>query len=508
MKIPTRHLLIILALGLALVVAGCERPPPEVVQNGYRGLGMQTNYNPRTLQASLNANVPPDPIPAAEPGGPLAKDVYQNVQVLGNLTVGEFNRLMVAMTTWVSPEQGCFYCHVGAQWELDGIYTKVASRRMIQMTQETNANWKDHVADTGVTCYTCHRGNPVPAQVWVTDPGPRIASGMAPTGQNIAAPTAAYASLPYDPFTPFLLQDNDIRVIGDTPIPQGNRRSIKQAEWTYALMMHMSTSLGVNCTYCHNTRSFFSWDQSTPQRTTAWYAIRHVREMNNEYIEPLGEVLPETRKGPLGDPYKIYCATCHQGAYKPLYGASMLKEHPELAGPIPEGGLAALGAGAEAMVEGAAAAMDVEEAIEEAMEAVEEAVEGAAVEAEDSAEAVVEEAAAVADDAAEVVEEAADEAAAVPEDVAEAVEEVVDEAAEAVDEAVPDQAMAAPAEEPAVATEDAAAAESAPVEAAAAEPEAAPAPAESQAPQLRYPPPGMMQYPPAPLQYPPAPGTR
>jgi photosynthetic reaction center cytochrome c subunit len=82
-------------------LAGCEAPPPEVVQNGYRGLQMQTVYNPKDLQASLDANVPPEPIPAAAPGGPKAKDVYKNVQVLGELTVGEFNRLMVAMTNWV-----------------------------------------------------------------------------------------------------------------------------------------------------------------------------------------------------------------------------------------------------------------------------------------------------------------------------------------------------------------------------------------------------------------------
>ncbi len=28
---------------------------------------------------------------------------------------------------------------------------------------------------------------------------------------------------------------------------------------------------------------------------------------------------------------KLNCATCHQGAYKPLFGQSMLKDHPELA---------------------------------------------------------------------------------------------------------------------------------------------------------------------------------
>jgi photosynthetic reaction center cytochrome c subunit len=389
MKTLSAKTLVLAAVGAGAILAGCEAPPPEVVQNGYRGLGMQTNYNAERLQQSLEANVPPEPIPAATPGGPKAKDIYKNVQVLGELTVGEFNRLMVALTNWVAPEQGCYYCHVNEGFEYDGIYTKVVSRRMIQMTQTTNANWKDHVADTGVTCYTCHRGKPVPEYVWVTDPGPGQASGIAPTGQNIAAKSVAYASLPYDPFTPYLMQDNDIRVIGQTVLPQGNRSSIKQAEWTYGLMMHMSSALGVNCTYCHNSRSFYSWDQSAPARTTAWYAVRHVREMNNEYVTPLGEVLPESRKGPLGDPYKIYCTTCHQGAYKPLYGAPMLKDYPSLAQPLPEGGLEAVRAAKEAEAAAAAGgdqqAMAEPEAAPEPAPAAEEAAPEAAAAADPAA---------------------------------------------------------------------------------------------------------------------------
>jgi photosynthetic reaction center cytochrome c subunit len=37
--------------------------------------------------------------------------------------------------------------------------------------------------------------------------------------------------------------------------------------------------------------------------------------------------------GPTGDVPKIYCATCHQGTNKPLYGAPMLKDYPELVNP-------------------------------------------------------------------------------------------------------------------------------------------------------------------------------
>jgi hypothetical protein len=47
-------------------------------------------------------------------------------------------------------------------------------------------------------------------------------------------------------------------------------------------------------------------------------------------IEPLTPVYPVARLGPDGDVAKVNCATCHQGAYKPLYGVSMLRDYPQL----------------------------------------------------------------------------------------------------------------------------------------------------------------------------------
>jgi photosynthetic reaction center cytochrome c subunit len=88
----------------------------------------------------------------------------------------------------------------------------------------------------------------------------------------------------------------------------------------------------VNCTYCHNTRSFAAWDASTPQRATAWYGIRMVRALNDNYLDPLASTFPANRHGPEGDGPKLNCATCHQGAFKPLYGAAMAKDYPELQG--------------------------------------------------------------------------------------------------------------------------------------------------------------------------------
>jgi photosynthetic reaction center cytochrome c subunit len=320
------------ALLFTAALAGCERPPIATAQNGFRGTGMVQVTNPRTTARLVAEQTLPAVIPALPAGaGPTAKDIFKNVQVLGDLPVAEFTRTMLAITSWVAPVQGCAYCHVpGQDLSGDTLYTKVVARRMLQMTRHLNQDWQSHVAPTGVTCFTCHRGQPVPAQVWFTDPGPKHAGGATAdtAGQNMPSVAAGLTSLPYDGLTPFLLEDNPIRIEGTTALPTGNRQSVKQTEWTYSLMTHISLSLGVNCTFCHNTRSFADWPQSPPQRAKAFYAIRMARDLNKAYLEPLTQTFPPERLGPLGDVAKVGCATCHQGRNKPLNGAAMLADYP------------------------------------------------------------------------------------------------------------------------------------------------------------------------------------
>ncbi len=320
------------ALLIATVLAGCERPPVDTVQRGYRGTAMVQVYNPRTMAEQADKNKAPPSLDAASPDGPKARDIYQNVKILGDESVGQFARTMASMTAWVSPEKGCAYCHNVQNFADDSLYTKVVARRMLQMTQKVNADWKSHVAATGVTCYTCHRGQPVPNEVWFKPLNTAKMSNFAGdrAGQNAPGPEVGMASLPTDIFTPFLLGQENIRVGGVEALPAGNRQSIKQAEWTYGLMVHMSKSLGVNCTQCHNTRAFADWSNSSPPRVTAWYGIRMVRELNNDFLVPLTDTFPAYRHGPGGDVAKVNCATCHQGAHKPLYGAQMAKDYPEL----------------------------------------------------------------------------------------------------------------------------------------------------------------------------------
>jgi photosynthetic reaction center cytochrome c subunit len=338
LKLPI--FLAVLAILTGLLALTFERNAMTFSQWGYRGTAMAQVYSAKSIASADKANVVPAPQDKIENSGKKASEVYQNVKVLGDLDENQFNRVMAAITEWVSPEQGCAYCHgESGNFAEDKLYTKVVARRMLQMTQDINANWKAHVQQTGVTCYTCHRGNNVPANIWFNDePGGSVA-GRIPSkavAQNTPVKSVAYSSLPYDYGTAYLEQDNNIRVISNGALPEYDRGetgpSVQRTEWTYGLMMHMSSSLGVNCTYCHNSRNFQSWE--VPQKATAWHGIRMVRTLNTGYMNPLRSAYAEqapNRLGASGDAPKANCATCHQGAYKPLNGVSMLKDYPELA---------------------------------------------------------------------------------------------------------------------------------------------------------------------------------
>jgi photosynthetic reaction center cytochrome c subunit len=323
---------VLAGVGLAFTF---RTPNNTYIQRGYRGLAVEVNYHNADLAKLRAANVVPAPEPKQDPAGQPASEVYQNLHVLKKVDANEFLRLMASIATWVAPQQGCTYCHNQDNLAYDSIYTKIVARRMLQMVEHINTDWKAHVAGTGVTCYTCHRGNPVPKYHWfnVPDPVPALAGGMAEVnqGKNLPSPVAGYSALPYDPMTPFLEQARSIKVQSAVALPGTDPASIKQTDWTNSLMIFMSNSLGVNCTYCHNSRAFRDWSQSTPQRATAWYGIRMVRDLNNNFMDKLKGVFPASRLGPEGDVAKISCMTCHQGVYKPLFGVSMVKDYPEIA---------------------------------------------------------------------------------------------------------------------------------------------------------------------------------
>jgi photosynthetic reaction center cytochrome c subunit len=324
----------VLLTAAMLFRAGWTHPPVHSTQNGYRGLGMEQIANPEAEALLKMANALPDPIDKASPDGDKATAVYKNVQVLNDLSADQFNRVMLSITEWVAPQQGCGYCHNVENLADDGLYTKIVARRMLQMTRHINVDWKAHVAGIGVTCYTCHRGAPVPANIWYQPNIPHTGGFASPNnGMGHPGKSNGDTGLPLDSFAPVLAPKDAIRVVGTQALPKtGMGASIQTTEQTYALMIQMSESLGVNCTFCHNTRAFSQWPESTPQRLTAWHGIQMVRELNASYLDPLKATFPPNRLGPVGDGPKVDCATCHQGVSKPMLGVSLAKDYPELGG--------------------------------------------------------------------------------------------------------------------------------------------------------------------------------
>lgn len=300
----------------AFAVSGCQffkSKDRDIVQQGYRGTAMEINYVNRDVQtamADLQKKMPAILPPAGESPAPA----WQNVQVLNDVSVAEFNRTMIAFSQWVGGGTGnCAYCHNVANFAADTypdgkeIYTKLVARRMIQMTRTINEKYVDHVGNTGVTCYTCHMGQPLPNGLWFyTDQNQILRHYLDNQGGRVISRTIAAT--------------ND------------NRSSVKQTEWVYSLMMSMSSSLGVNCTFCHNSRAFSSWEQSPPQRVTAYAGIQMLRDVNQNYLAPLAPVYHPSRLGAMGDAPKAQCLTCHNGVYKPLYGLQMAKHYPAVWG--------------------------------------------------------------------------------------------------------------------------------------------------------------------------------
>ena len=220
----------------------------------------------------------------------------------------------------------------------DNYQSKVALR-MIEMTQNLNENWDSHVgAEAGVTCYTCHRGEPVPSGIWYNITPVTDATGSWASVQNRATSLSSFSSLPSSALEVYLtdydslvnVHDLESRVAGVPGLTE-DVATIQKTEMTYSLMNYFANSLGVNCVFCHNSRAFYDTAQVTPQWGTAQLGRQMVIETNVEYVIPVGDELPENRLGPVHmDPPKVGFQTCHKGQVKPLQGLAMIEDWPEL----------------------------------------------------------------------------------------------------------------------------------------------------------------------------------
>ena len=338
---------ITLAAGGALLLAGAFVlfvPTWEHFQGGTEvGFPQEIQFTP--ARTWLAVNKAPPPLPPAEVGGPLATAVYKNVQVLTDVSAAEFMRTQQAITNWVSPKEGCGFCHAGENYASDEKPAKAAARIMMQMTRHMNADWAVHVQPSGVTCYSCHRGQPVPSETWFPQaPMPEHPLVAKRDNWQESADTVR-KFFPDAGWDEWFVQDQPARVQSTTALPTGRVSSFVVAKRLYEMMMQYSDGIGVNCGFCHNSRAFNDWSESTPYRWSGYNALRLVRDLNSNFLLKIAAAMPQTRqlmretslpvipaqqRGVQEGNGLVVCATCHLGLPKPLNGANMVHDYPAM----------------------------------------------------------------------------------------------------------------------------------------------------------------------------------
>jgi hypothetical protein len=93
--------------------------------------------------------------------GKTAEQVYKNIKVLRGTPADSFNQMMHLLSGQLGVD--CEYCHLQKDRVSDELEAKRTARQMIRMTSELNK--KSFNGKQMVTCYTCHRGSPIPPSV-------------------------------------------------------------------------------------------------------------------------------------------------------------------------------------------------------------------------------------------------------------------------------------------------------------------------------------------------------
>ena len=329
------------------------RLPPDGTQLGPNSASM-VQFEPTAAEAA-EQNRPPAALPVVADDPRPATAAFKNVKVLTDVNAGDFMRLQNAMTAWVAPQQGCGFCHAGTDYASDAKPAKQAARVMLAMTRHINTAWKSHVGGPsgadGVTCFSCHRGQPVPSEVWFQSP-PNPGRPMIDKQEDYEERAITVRTFfPNEGYEEYLLQATPGLAQSYTALPSKETSSQIEVKRLYEMMMQMSDGVGVNCGYCHESRAFYDWRQSTPARWTGYSGMTLTRDINRNFILKLAQIMPEDR-GRVGDARTRLslpardtgpqigngladCATCHHGSPKPLAKLNLIRGFPALAGPDP-----------------------------------------------------------------------------------------------------------------------------------------------------------------------------
>ncbi len=108
-----------------------------------------------------------------QPATQTAEQRFKNIQIFKDISATQLDPTMA----FISGSLGvrCNYCHVVNQFDKDEKPPKLTARRMIQMVLDLNKG--SFNGQGAVSCYTCHRGKPIPVSV------PAV-------GQNLWAPAS------------------------------------------------------------------------------------------------------------------------------------------------------------------------------------------------------------------------------------------------------------------------------------------------------------------------------
>lgn len=205
-----------------------------------------------------------------------------NVQVLSGLTSAEVWTYMVQYVSG-GLGVGCQYCHDINNFAADTYPQKTSARNMLYLVSDVNAqfivdlpNWQGNY----IQCATCHNSAPnnleaVGAQFVKSVPDiPVVVDPLDENGEPILDPALKPAALReqvglqdavlwyiynYQVWKPFVADDPESGR-GSLALTLDGGRTQDQVTINQNVMNYQGWSLGVGCTFCHNSRNFVAYE--------------------------------------------------------------------------------------------------------------------------------------------------------------------------------------------------------------------------------------------------------
>jgi hypothetical protein len=198
------------------------------------------------------------------PSSKLAEQAYPNIEILKGIPAERVPAIMAMFSRSLGAP--CTHCHVEGALDRGDKAQFAKAREMFRMQ-----NWIAQNVKIESTCWTCHRGNPIPA------PGPQIDTSLWPVSLELPVEQGAQpASNVYRNLTFFNSRVSELK----------------------STMLFMSASLGVGCSHCHVAGAWEKDDK--PAKNVARLMLVMVRDTRREFTD-----------------IRIGCPSCHHGAGKP-----------------------------------------------------------------------------------------------------------------------------------------------------------------------------------------------